>query len=402
MSEPADRPVIRLRPKHGGRFFSGAPWVYGDEVVMDRRTKALAPGTIAQLQDADREALGTVAFNPASGIAARLLDRDPEAVIDGAWLRERLARAAALREAVIGSPFHRLVHAEADGLPGLVIDRFGDAAVIQPNAAWADRLTAEIAEALADVTGVTTIYVAGTSRARAQEGIGETAFFERGSAPAPLEAPMNGALYLADISGGQKTGLYFDQRPNHAFVASLVSSPAPGARVLDMFCHVGGFSLAALAAGAASALAVDGSQPALDLAAEAAGRMGVAERFEARRGDAFRTMEALAEEGALFDVVVCDPPAFAPARPALKAGLRAYARTARLAARLTEPGGFLTLCSCSHSAAPDLFRDACAEGLRRAGREGQLIREGHAGPDHPAHPHLPETAYLKALTFRLP
>ena len=153
------------------------------------------------------------------------------------------------------------------------------------------------------------------------------------SPTAPVAVPMNGAIYLADIMGGQKTGLFFDQRPNHAFAAGL----SQGARVLDVFAHVGGFGLAALAQGAASVLAVDGSAPALDLAEQGAAAMGVAERFSTRKGDAFDVLTALAEEGAQFDVVICDPPAFAPGKAALEAGLRAYERVARLAAPLVAP-----------------------------------------------------------------
>ncbi len=171
--------------------------------------------------------------------------------------------------------------------------------------------------------------------------------------------------------------------------------------MLDVFAHVGGFGLAALAAGAASALAVDGSAPALALAEEGASRTGVAERFATRRGDAFEVMAALAAEGATFDVVVADPPAFAPAKAALTAGLRAYERVARLAADLVAPGGYLTLCSCSHAADLAKFRAACIRGIGRAGRSAQLIRTGFASADHPMHPQLSEAGYLKALTFRL-
>jgi 23S rRNA (cytosine1962-C5)-methyltransferase len=197
--------------------------------------------------------------------------------------------------------------------------------------------------------------------------------------------------------GGQKTGLFYDQRPNHAFAARL----AKGARVLDMFSHVGGFSLAALAAGAEYALAVDGSDPALGLATQGAARMGLAERFETRRGDAFDVMEALAAEGAQFDVVICDPPAFAPSKQAMEKGLRAYERVARLAAPLVAPGGYLALCSCSHAADLSKFRAACTRGIGRAGRVGPLIHTGFAGPDHPLHANLAESGYLKALFYRL-
>jgi 23S rRNA (cytosine1962-C5)-methyltransferase len=208
---------------------------------------------------------------------------------------------------------------------------------------------------------------------------------------------MNGATYFADVTGGQKTGLFFDQRPNHAFAASL----ARDARVLDVFAHVGGFGLAALAGGAASTLAVDASAPALALAEQGAAASGFADRFSTRQGDAFAALEALGAEGAQFEVVICDPPAFAPAKPALEAGLRAYERIARLAAPLVAPGGYLVLCSCSHAADLSSFRNACGRGIGRGGRRGQLLHTGFAGPDHPMLPQLAETGYLKSLFFRL-
>ncbi len=391
-------PVVRLRPKAEARAIRhGFPWVYADELVTDRRTQALAPGAFAVLEDAERRPLGLVTVNPASKIIARVLDRNPEAVIDRGWIAARLARALALRERLYAAPFYRLVHAEADGLPGVVIDRFGEAAVIQPNAAWAEAMIGDLAAALAEVTGVTTIVKNGTGRARGLEGLAEETVLLAGALDGPVPVPMNGAIYMADLLGGQKTGLFFDQRPNHAFAARL----AKGARVLDVFSHVGGFALAALAGGAESALAVDASAAALELAGQGAGATGVADRFASRRGDAFAAMEALQAEGARFDLVVCDPPAFAPAKPALEAGLRAYERVARLAAALVAPGGNLCLCSCSHAADLAQFRNASARGIGRAGRRAQLLHTGFAGPDHPQLPQLAESGYLKALFFRL-
>ncbi len=394
-----DRPIIRLKPRADARAVRhGAPWVYADDLVLDRRTKALAPGTVATLEDAGRAALATVAVNPASKIAARVLDRDPAAKIDGDWLRARLARALDLRARLYDAPFYRLVHAEGDGLPGVVIDRFGETAVIQPNAAWAERLLEPLAQALAEVAGVAHVLKNAGGRARALEGLDDAGGVLIGQAPdGPVPVPMNGATYLADLTGGQKTGLYFDQRPNHAFAARL----GRGGRVLDVFAHVGGFALAALAGGAERALAVDGSAPALAMAEKGAALSGVADRLATRRGDAFDVMEALAAEGARFDLVVCDPPAFAPSKPALEKGLRAYERVARLAAPLVAEGGFLMLCSCSHAADLAKFRQASIRGIGRAGRAGALIRTGGAGPDHPQHPQLAESGYLKTLAFRL-
>lgn len=391
--------TVRLNPKGDARAIRhGFPWVYANEVVMDRRTKGIKAGTIARLEDAERRPLGMVAVNPQSKIICRMLDRDADAQIDQAWFAAKIARALAHRARMFDQPFYRLVHAEADGLPGVVIDRFGDTAVVQPNAAYADVNIEALVAALVEVTGVTTVVMNGTGRARTLEGLDERTDVMVGETPtAAIPVQMNGATYMADVIGGQKTGLFFDQRPNHAFAASL----SKGARVLDVFSHVGGFGLAALAGGATSVLAVDGSQPALDLAEQGAAAMGVSDKFAVRKGDAFDVLTKLAEEGEVFDVVICDPPAFAPSKKTMDAGLRAYERVARLAAPLVAEGGYLGLCSCSHAADLTKFRNASARGIGRAGRRGQIIHTGFAGPDHPLMPHLAESGYLKSVFFRL-
>ncbi|KEO51644.1 RSP_2647 family RNA methyltransferase [Thioclava pacifica] len=396
MSQP--RPVVRLRPKAEARAIRhGFPWVYADELVVDRRTKTMAPGTIATLEDADRRPLATVTVNPNSKIIARVMSRDAEVEIDRAWIAQKLTRALEMRARLFEAPFYRLIHAEADGLPGVIIDRFGDAAVIQPNAAWSEMMIEDLEAALAEVTGVSTIIKNGSGRARTLEGLAEETVVLRGSLDTPVEVPMNGAIYMADLLGGQKTGLFYDQRPNHAFAARLAND----ARVLDVFSHVGGFALAALAGGAQSAISVDASAPALDLAARGAQAMGAGGHFSTRQGDAFDQLDALGQEGARFDLVICDPPAFAPAKPALQAGLRAYERIARMAAPLVEEGGYLVLCSCSHAADLAQFRAACTRGIGKAGRSAQLIHTGYAGADHPMLPQLAESGYLKSLFFRL-
>ena len=398
-----DLPSIRLKPKMDPRRIRfGYPWVYDNELVMDRRTKAIAPGSLAVLEDAGREPMALVAVTPGSRIAGRVLDAPGVTALDQGWFRARLARALALRERLFDQPFYRLVHAEADGFPGVIIDRFGDACVIQPNAAWAETHLEPLVAALVEVTGVTCVLKSAGGRARVLEGLDDTDAVLVGTAPgAPVPVQMNGATYMADLTGGQKTGLFYDQRPNHAFAAGL----AQGARVLDVFSHVGGFGLACLAGGATSALAVDGSDPALTLARDGAEAAGLSDRFETRKGDAFDVLTELGEAGERFDVVICDPPAFAPSKKALDAGLRAYERVARLAAPLVAEGGYLGLCSCSHAADLEKFRTACIRGIGRGlhgtGRGSQLIHTGYAGPDHPMHPQLAESGYLKALFFRL-
>ena len=399
MTDTASLPIIRLRPNAAARAIRfGFPWVYDNELVMDRRSRKIEAGTLGILQDADRNDLGLVAINPNSKIVARVLDGDITATINADWFRDKFQRAVDMRARLFDRPFYRLIHAESDGLPGVIIDRFDDHFVVQPNAAWADSLLDAIVGALIDVTGARVLIKNASGRTRGLEGLDDVSLVLRGDMPsAPIKVPMNGAIYMADLAGGQKTGLFFDQRPNHAFAAGL----SKGARVLDVFSHVGGFSLAALAAGADHSVAVDGSAAALDLAKQGATAMGVRDRFETRRGDAFDVMTQLVEEGAQFDVVICDPPAFASSKPALETGLRAYERVARLAAQLVVDGGYLGLCSCSHAVDLAKFRAASIRGIGRAGRKSALIHTGFAGPDHPLHPQLAESGYLKSLFFRL-
>ncbi|QHQ34467.1 RSP_2647 family RNA methyltransferase [Algicella marina] len=392
------RPAIRLLPKQSPMpLRHGAVWAYADQLVLDRRTKALVPGTIVDLLDGEKRYVATGAFNPSSKIAFRVLERAEGVAIDREWLKNKIKRALELREQLYEAPFYRLIHAEADGLPGVVVDRFGATLVLQPNAAWAETMLDDLAGALRDVTGATGIWKSASGRARGLEGLDDASTALTGTVPDVVDVPMNGAIYRADLRGGQKTGLFYDQRENHAFAARLAASGS----VLDVFSHVGGFALASLAAGAKRAVCVDGSAAALTLAAEGAAEAGFGDQFSTRQGDAFAEMDALAEEAATFDTVVCDPPAFAPAKSAVDAGLRAYERVARKAAPLVRSGGYLVLCSCSHAVDLKRFREVSLRGISKAGRACQLLHTGAAGPDHPVHPALAESAYLKAIFLRL-
>jgi len=204
-------------------------------------------------------------------------------------------------------------------------------------------------------------------------------------------------VFLADVLTGQKTGWFFDQRDNRAFIAGL----ARGARVLDLYCYSGGFAVAAAHKGAAAVLGIDSSEPALGLAAEAVRRNGVAERAVFRRGDVFAEAAALAAAGERFDIVIADPPPFARSKRAVPAALRGYRKLAHLAAQLTAPTGFLFLASCSYNVGVAEFAEAVRRGLADAGRVGRILKSTGASPDHPVHPALPESAYLKALTLTL-
>jgi len=390
-------PTIRLNAGAGKRLRAGAPWVYSNEIAMKPEYRQLPRGGLVRLEGDDGTRFGTFMFNPHSLIAARQLDRDPDAAIDTGWLRQRLTAAAALRAKVCDTPYHRLVHAEADFLPGLIIDRYDDVAVLQANSAGMDRLLPEITAALIDLLQLRAVIARNDSASRRQEGLEEKIALLHGTDPATVAAE-GGVRFPVDPLAGQKTGWFFDQRPNRDRVAAL----ARDARVLDVFCHVGAFGLRCVAAGAASATLVDSSAVALEQAERAAAQNGLSDRIAPRHGDAFDVMQALAKAGETFDVVVCDPPAFAPARKDADAGLRAYGRMTRLAAPLVAPGGFLFVASCSHHAPLEAWVGQVAWGLHRARRAARILATTGAGPDHPVHAHLPETAYLKAQLLQLP
>jgi 23S rRNA (cytosine1962-C5)-methyltransferase len=397
----ADRPVLRLGPGQGRRLRAGAPWVFSNEIAMRPEFRRLPPGGLVCLEGDDGGRFGTFMFNPHSLIAARLLDRDADAVIGVDWLRARLATAIALRERVCDGPFHRLVHAEADRLPGLVIDRYDEVAVLAANTAGMELLTPLIVEALRGLLPLRAIVGRNDSGARKLEGLPEGVTLLHGT-DATATVVEGGVRFPVDLLTGQKTGWFFDQRGNRDRVAGLAQSAgAEGARVLDLFCHTGAFGLRCAAAGAGSVLLADASAPALDLALQAAALNGVAEHVTTRRGDAFEIMTALAANGEKFDIVICDPPAFARSRKDAEAGLRAYGRMARLAAALVAPGGFLFVASCSYHAPLDAWTAQIAFGLHRARREGRILCTSGAGPDHPVHPQLPESAYLKAQLLQL-
>jgi 23S rRNA (cytosine1962-C5)-methyltransferase len=391
------RPTIRLNPGAGKRLRAGAPWVFSNEVAMKPEYRQLPPGGLVRLEGDDGARFGTFMFNSHSLIAARLLDRDPEAKIDAGWMRAHLDAAIALRAKISDTPYYRLVHAEADFLPGLIIDRYDDVVVLQANSAGMDRLTPEIVAALTELLPLRAVIARNDAAARRQEGLEEKIALLHGSDPT-ASVREGGIHFPIDPLSGQKTGWFFDQRPNRDRVAAL----AEGARVLDMFSHVGAFGLRCAAAGATSVRLIDSSALALEHAEQAAAHNNLTDRVITQRGDAFATMEALAKTRERFDIVICDPPAFARSRKDADAGLRSYGRMARLAAPLVAQGGFLFVASCSHHAPLDAWAAQIAWGLHRARRPARILATTGAGPDHPVHPHLPETAYLKGQLLHLP
>ncbi len=395
--EPATRPSVILLPGSHRRAERGHPWVYSNEVRMDAAAKLLSPGCLITLRRADETPLGVAMFNPQTLLAARLLDRDAARPIRRRFFVRRLERALALRKRMFAAPYYRLVHAEADGVPGLVVDRFGKVLVVQSNAAGMTRLEPLVLEALGEVLEPDAIVLRNDSPVRTLEGLPSETRVARGVVEGPVSVPENGAVFRADLIAGQKTGWFFDQRDNRRFVAAL----AGAARVLDLYCFTGGFAVQAAHSGAAAVLGIDRSEAALALATEAAEHNGVAAICGFRRAEAFGEASRLAAAGERFDIVIADPPAFARSRKDVPAALRGYRKLARLAASVTATGGILFLASCSFNVGAPEFADAVRRGLGDAGRTGRIIRAAGAGADHPVHPALPETAYLKTMTLAL-
>ena len=391
-------PRVFLLPGRDKRLRGGHPWVYSNEVRLDDESKALAPGAVVSLHRTDGKPLGVGTFNAHCLIAFRLFSTAPNTTLDSAFIEARLGRALALRQRLYDAPFYRLVHGEADGLPGLVVDRFGDTLVVQTATAGTDALLPVILAALDAVVGPTAVVLRNDGAFRRLESLSETVAVVSGEVAPPIEIKQDGLIFVADPVGGQKTGWFFDQRPNRAAVAALVRDKES---VLDAYCHSGAFAIAAAAQGASEVVGVDRSDPALDLARQTAERNGVAERCEFVRGDAFDELEKLAAVGRRFDVVFADPPAFAKSRRDMKSGLKGYRKLARLAAPLVRAGGLLALSSCSHNVDGEAFSREVATGIARSDRGARILRTGGAGPDHPVHPFLPESAYLKSLLMQL-
>jgi 23S rRNA (cytosine1962-C5)-methyltransferase len=389
--------VIFLKPGGDKRLGAGHPWVYSNEIRMDTAAKALAPGCLVRLARTDGKPLGLASFNPHALIAARLLSPEGNDKVDENFLAARLARALGLRQQLFADPFYRLVHAEADGLPGFVVDRYGETAVCQINTAGAENLLSPFLAALDRVVEPRTVILRADSRGRAAEGLDSYHRVLKGDASGPIQGREGGLHFAADPETGQKTGWFYDQRENRQFAAGL----SAGGRVLDLYCHTGGFGLAAARAGAEIVLGVDSSAPALELAGQGAEMNGISGKCQFRKADVFKALDDFSADGQKFDLVVADPPAFVTARKDLNPGLRGYRKLAREAARLVAPGGFLLLASCSHQVEPTAFAKEVARGLASASRRGRILRQAGAGPDHPVHPHLPESAYLKVLVLQL-
>lgn len=391
-------PILRLQPGEDRRIRAGHPWVFANELKLDDAGRALPAGSVVRLAGADGRVLGVGTFNRHSLIAVRLFSPEADARLDRDFLVRRLTAARDLRARLGLGAHHRLVHAEGDALPGFIIDRYGDVAVVQANTAGAEALTPDLLDALDAVIAPRAIVLRNDAAVRGLEGLGQSVTLARGTLPDRIAAEEGGLQFPVDPLGGQKTGFFFDLRAARAQVAGLAASAS---RMLDVYCHTGAFGLAAAAAGAAEVTMVDRSDHAVALAEAGAKANGLADRCRFVREDGFAALERMGHEGQRFDVVVTDPPSFVKSKKELKSGARGYRKLVRLAAPLVAPGGFYFVASCSHNVSAELFADEVRAGLAAAGRNGRVILAGGAGPDHPVHPHLPESAYIKYQVLQL-
>jgi 23S rRNA (cytosine1962-C5)-methyltransferase len=395
--EPGARPVVQVQPGRHKRARAGHPWIFSNEIAMTTEAKALPPGTLATITDSGGAALGVATFNPHPLISARFLSRDPAVAVDPAFFAERLHRALAMRDRLFDRPFYRLVWSEADRVPGLVVDRYGDVCALQVNTAGMERLTPQILAAVDDVLDPRVVILRNDSVSRALENLPMDVTIAKGALDGPIAVEENGFAFLCDPAGGQKTGWFYDHRENRARVAKL----AKDQRVLDVYSYLGGFGLLAAAGGAREVICLDRSEPALALAEETAKRNGLAAICRFERSEAFTGLARLASSKERFDIVVADPPAFAKSKKDLAVGLKGYRKLIRHAAAVVAPGGYLFAASCSHHVDLVSFSEVIRGALRDVRRDGRILAQTGAGPDHPLHPYLPESAYLKGVLLAL-
>ncbi|MEQ5800818.1 class I SAM-dependent rRNA methyltransferase [Halomonas sp. H10-9-1] len=389
---------LRLKKNADRRLKAGHLWLYSNEIDTHATPlKGLEAGQQVVVEAGNGKAMGVAYVNPNSLICARLVSRDPQQGLDRSLLVHRLNQALALRQRLFAAPYYRLVHGEGDLLPGLVIDRFGDTLVVQLNTAGMQAVLPELLDALDKVLSPTTVVLRNDTSGRRQEGLERGVEVVKGEVGGPVLLEENGVRFAAPVLDGQKTGWFYDHRVNRAWLNQFVA----GKRVLDLFSYVGGWGVQAAAHGASEVLCVDASAPALERVAENAALNGLQERVAVGEGDAFEALAALKAEGEQFDVVILDPPAFIKKRKDIPNGERAYGKLNREAMRLLGRDGLLLSASCSMHLAPERLVDVVRGAVRHQDRHGQILFQGHQGPDHPVHPAIPETSYLKALGVRV-
>ncbi|MEL0614524.1 MULTISPECIES: class I SAM-dependent rRNA methyltransferase [Marinomonas] len=390
--------VIRLKGQADRRLRAGHQWIYSNEVDTNKTPlKQFTPGDQVVVETAQGKPLGIAMVNPNTLICGRLISRSVDTVMNKSTLVHRLKIALSLREIAYKGPYYRLVFGDSDGLSGLVVDRFADILVVQISTAGMERIKGEIVEALQDVIKPSAILMKNDGKMRQIEGLDSYVEEAFGTVPELVYLQENDVLFQAPVWDGQKTGWFYDHRENR----KTMQNYCDGKRVLDVFSYVGGWGVQAAAAGATDVTFIDASESALSHV-DANLKLNQYEGgSELMHGDAFEAMQSLIEDKQRFDVVVMDPPAFIARRKDIKAGEGAYHRANQLAMRLVAKGGILVSGSCSMHLETNRLHDIVRSNSRQLERFSQLIYRGTQAPDHPVHPAIEETEYLKALFYRI-
>ena len=393
--------LILLPGKERSAFKQHHPWLFAGSV--GRLEGRARPGDTVEVLADNLRPLGRAAYSPQSQIRARFWTFDPDESIDDAFFKRRIAAAVARRQALPelkGQQGLRLIHAESDGLPGIIADQYGDTVVVQLTSAGADKWRKAIVAGLLKATGCARIYERSDSDVRGLEGLEPTVGWLHGEAPTGgLSIDENGVRLAVDVVGGHKTGFYLDQRDNRAWLRSVAADK----EILNCFCYTGGFSLQALAGGARSVLSIDSSGPAL---AQARANLALnsqlpAERAEWLEADVFQALRDFRKAGRTFDLIVLDPPKFAPSAAHADRAARAYKDINLLGFRLLRPGGLLMTYSCSGGIGLELFQKIVAGAALDAGREARIVRRLSGTADHPVALNFPEGEYLKGLLVQV-
>lgn len=391
------KPLV-LQANADRRLRGGHLWIYSNEVDTKRTPlKEFEPGEQVLVENARGKVMGLAYVNPNTLICGRIISRGSDYMLDRSLIAHRLKVAASLRDAQFDQPCYRLVFGDSDALPGLVIDRFYDIFVVQIATAGMERVQGEVIDALNRVFKPAAIVLRNDSKMRSVEGLETYVEVVQGLVPELVPLSENGVNLLAPVLTGQKTGWFYDHRENRARMQSMVK----GKRVLDLFSYVGGWGAQALAAGAEEVSCLDASAGALEVAAENARINDGERRFRALQGDAFDLCKGMVAEKERFDVVIVDPPAFIQKRKDIKNGERAYARINNYAMRLLAKDGILISASCSMHLQRERLVDMLRSNSRELDRYAQIFAQGYQGADHPIHPAIPETEYLKAYFMRV-
>jgi len=386
--------VLHLNKGAERRIRSGHHWIYSNEIDLGKSPlQAFEPGSIANAVDFAGKALGSFMVNPQALICARLVSRQMDRSLSSSVLKNRLKQALALRDQCFEQPCYRWVYGDSDGLSGLVIDRFNDVLTVQVSTAGMEQRLPVILEHLQRLVQPRGILVKNDGKMRASEGLDNYVEVAFGEVPEQVELIENGVRFLAPLMTGQKTGWFYDHRPNRLLAAQW----AKDRTVLDVFSYVGGWGITAAALGASAVTCVDASQLALQGVMANAELNNCAHRVDTLAGDAFAVLERLHAEKTRFDVVIVDPPAFITRRKDMAAGERAYQRLNEMAMKLVSHGGILVSASCSMHLDNERLRDMIRSAGRKLDRHVVILAEGGQGADHPVLPAVPETRYIKAI-----